>query len=65
MLSINMELYNYTIFFKINVKVNKRIETQTLVLVSNGVKQGGVLSRTLFGLYVDGMLEKHKESGYI
>ncbi len=32
--------------------------------VSNGVKQGGVLSPTLFGVYVDGMLDKPKESGY-
>ncbi len=27
-------------------------------------KAGWVLSSTLFGVYVDGMLEKRKESGY-
>ncbi len=38
--------------------------TSRCVSVSNKVKQGGVLSPTHFGVYVDGMLEKHKESGY-
>ncbi len=28
------------------------------------VNQGGVLSPIHFGVYVDSMLEKHKESGY-
>ena len=32
--------------------------------VSNGVKQGGVLSPTLFSLYIDKLLLKLKESGY-
>ena len=32
--------------------------------VTNGVKQGGVLSPTLFGVYVDGMLKKLEVSGY-
>ncbi len=32
--------------------------------ISNGVTQGGVHSPTLLGVYVDGMLEKPKESAY-
>ena len=32
--------------------------------VSNGVKQGGVLSPTLFSMYIDKLLLKLKESGY-
>ncbi len=31
--------------------------------LTNEVKQGGVLSPTLFGVYVDGMLLQVKESG--
>ena len=31
--------------------------------VTNGVKQGGVLSPTLFGVYVDGMLKHLKDFG--
>ncbi len=31
--------------------------------VTTGVKQGGVLSPTLFGVYIDGMLLQLKESG--
>ena len=31
--------------------------------VSNGVKQGGVLSPTLFGVYVDGLLDTLKQKG--
>ena len=31
--------------------------------VSNGVKQGGVLSPTLFGVYIDGMLQEIKNKG--
>jgi len=31
--------------------------------VSNGVKQGGVLSPTLFNVYVDGMLQRMKQCG--
>ncbi len=31
--------------------------------VTNGVKQGGVLSPTLFGVYIDGMLLQLKDSG--
>ncbi len=31
--------------------------------VTNGVEQGGVLSPTLFGIYIDGMLFQLKESG--
>jgi hypothetical protein len=31
--------------------------------VSNGVKQGGVISPTLFTCYIDGMLQKLKDSG--
>ena len=34
------------------------------VSVSNGVKQGGVLSPTLFSIYIDKLLLKLKESGY-
>jgi len=32
--------------------------------VANGVKQGGVLSPTLFGIYIDGMLKDLEASGY-
>ncbi len=32
--------------------------------VSNGVKQGGVLSPTLFSIYVDGMLTSLKDTGH-
>ena len=31
--------------------------------VSNGVRQGGVLSPALFGVYLDGLLEELSESG--
>ncbi len=47
---------------KLNVSYNG--VTSRCFSVSNGIKQGGVLSPTLFGLYVDGMLQKRKESGY-
>ncbi len=33
--------------------------------ILNGVKQGGVLSPILFAVYIDGMLERLKESGII
>ena len=32
--------------------------------ISNGVKQGGVLSPTLFCIYIDNLLKSLKESGY-
>ncbi len=31
--------------------------------MTNGVKQGGVLSPTLFGVYIDGILLQLKKSG--
>ncbi len=46
------------------LKVSYNGVTSKCFPVSNGVKQGGVLSPTLFVVYVDDMLEKRKESGY-
>ncbi len=48
----------------VKLKVSYNGVTCRYFSVSNGVKQGGVLSSTLFGVYVDGMLEKLKESEY-
>ncbi len=46
------------------LKVSYNGVTSRCFSVSNEVKQGGVLSPTLFGEYVDGMLEKLKECMY-
>ncbi len=53
-------LYMYT-NQKLQVKLSGKISSQFGVL--NGTKQGGVLSPILFAVYIDGMLERLKESG--
>ena len=47
---------------KLRVKFNQ--SCSTFFSVSNGVKQGGVLSPTLFGIYVNGLLERLEKAGY-
>ncbi len=46
---------------KLQVKWGCKISSQFGVL--NGTKQGGVLSPILFAVYIDGILERLKESG--
>ncbi len=46
---------------KLQVKWGGKISSQFGVL--NGTKQGGVLLPILFAVYIDGMLERLKESG--
>ncbi len=46
------------------LKVSYNRVTTRYFSVLKGVKQGGVLSVTIFGVYVGGMLEKREESGY-
>ncbi len=53
-------LYMYT-NQKLQVKWGGNISRQFGVL--NGTKQSGVLSPILFAVYIDGMLERLKESG--
>ncbi len=54
----------------INMYLNKKLKfsyngaTSRCFSVSNGLNQGGMLSPTLLWVYVDGMLEKLKESWY-
>ena len=40
------------------------IVNRNIFLFSNGLKQGGVLSATLFSIYIDKLLLKLKEPGY-
>ena len=47
---------------KLRVKFNQ--SNSQFFNVCNGVKQGGVLSPTLFSIYVNGLLDKLKMSGY-
>ena len=49
-----------------NQKLSVRFNTASseFFSVSNGVKQGGVLSPTLFSIYVNGLLEELQVSGY-
>jgi len=47
-----------------NVRVRWGSELSTICSVSNGVKQGGVLSPILFIIYLDELLCRVRESGY-
>ncbi len=47
---------------KLRVKFNQ--SCSSFFGVCNGVKQGGVLSSTLFSIYVNGLLDKLEKSGY-
>ncbi len=38
-------------------------ETSSQFNVLNGIKQGGVLSPILFAVYMDGLLDRHAETG--
>ncbi len=46
---------------KLQVKWGRKFSSQFGVL--NGMKQGGLLSPILFAVYIDGILERLKESG--
>ncbi|MBL0711160.1 MAG: hypothetical protein JJV99_09150, partial [Colwellia sp.] len=59
-LVIRLLLYMYTNQM-LQVKWGGKITSQFCVL--NGMKEGGVLSPILFTVYIDGMLERLKESG--
>jgi hypothetical protein len=54
-------MFNMYVNQKVRVKYNNTFSDY--FSVSNGVKQGGVISPTLFTCYVDGMLEELKSSG--
>ena len=54
-------LFNIYTKQKLQVKWNNCVSSE--FLVTNGVRQGGVLSPLLFGIYVDELLEKLKNSG--
>ena len=49
-----------------NQKLRVRFNTASseFFTASNGVKQGGVLSPTLFSVYINGLLEELQMSGY-
>ena len=52
-----------SMYIKQKLRVSFNNNNSDWFSVSNGVKQGGVLSPTLFGVYIDGMLTRLKESG--
>ena len=54
-------LFNIYTKQKLQVKWNNCISSE--FVVTNGVRQGGVLSPLLFGVYVDELLEKLKRNG--
>ena len=61
MLILRCLLYMYTnqnLNVKWNTTMSKYFST------SNGVKQGGVLSPILFGIYIDELLKRLSQSGY-
>ena len=51
-------------YIKQNVRVRYNQSYSNYFSISNGVKQGGVLSPTLFSLYINGLLEELQKSGY-
>ena len=55
-------LYNMYVNQEVRVKYNTKVSKY--FNVTNGVKQGGVLSPVLFNLYIDNMLIELKDSGY-
>ena len=52
----------YNMYINQNVRVRYNATYSDYFNVTNGVKQGGVISPTLFTCYIDGMLESLKES---
>ena len=51
-------------YIKQQVRVSFNNTTSSYFGVTNGVKQGGVLSPTLYSVYIDDMLKKLEMSGY-
>ena len=54
-------LFNMYVNQKVRVRYNQTFSEY--FTICNGVKQGGVISPTLFTCYIDGMLERLKSSG--
>jgi len=53
-----------SLYTKQNVRVRWGLEMSNICSVSNGVKQGGVMSPILFIIYLDELLNRLKESGF-
>ena len=44
-------------------KINNEIDDESLIKITRGFKQGGVLSPQLFNLYVDELIRMFQETG--